>query len=241
MSTYVLVHGAWHDGPTWKAVSDVLTTAGHTVHTPTVAGHGKNVDKNVTHNECVQSIVDYFVTNGITDAILLGHSYGGTIIARVSEEIPDRIRRLIFWNAFVPAAGHTLLDEVPPHYREMFRALAGQSADNTVSLPWEVWREAFIQDADEELAKETYKLLSSEPFEQFTEPLPLDRFYASPIPKSYINGTEDTALPPGEWGWHPRMSSRLGLFRLVQLPGSHEVMFTNPTLLAQKIIEAGRD
>ena len=37
------------------------------------------------------------------------------------------------------------------------------------------------------------------------------------------------------------MSSRLGLFRLVQLPGSHEVMFTNPTLLAQKIIEAGRD
>jgi hypothetical protein len=37
------------------------------------------------------------------------------------------------------------------------------------------------------------------------------------------------------------MSSRLGLFRLVQMPGSHEVIFTNPGVLAAKLIEAGRD
>ncbi|MFM1855107.1 MAG: hypothetical protein RLZ83_416, partial [Pseudomonadota bacterium] len=52
----------------------------------------------------------------------------------------------------------------------------------------------------------------------------------------------DIALPQGpEWGWHPRMSSRLGLFRLVQIPGSHEVMFTAPERLAGAIIDAGRD
>ena len=50
-----------------------------------------------------------------------------------------------------------------------------------------------------------------------------------------------TRLPPGEWGWHPRMSSRLGLYRLVQMPGSHEAIFTNPALLADKFVEAGRD
>jgi hypothetical protein len=37
------------------------------------------------------------------------------------------------------------------------------------------------------------------------------------------------------------MSSRLGLFRLVQMPGSHEVIFKNPGGLAEKLIEAGRD
>jgi hypothetical protein len=37
------------------------------------------------------------------------------------------------------------------------------------------------------------------------------------------------------------MSSRLGLHRLVQMPGSHEVVFSNPLALADKIIEAGRD
>ncbi|MBD2249304.1 alpha/beta hydrolase, partial [Nostoc sp. FACHB-888] len=44
-----------------------------------------------------------------------------------------------------------------------------------------------------------------------------------------------------QWGWHPRMSNRLGLFRLVQMPGSHEVMFSNQIGLAEKIIVAGRD
>jgi hypothetical protein len=37
------------------------------------------------------------------------------------------------------------------------------------------------------------------------------------------------------------MSNRLGLYRLVQMPGSHEALFTNPRLLAEKIVEAGRD
>jgi hypothetical protein len=47
-------------------------------------------------------------------------------------------------------------------------------------------------------------------------------------------------MPPGEWGWHPRLSSRLGTYRLVQMPGSHELMFSNPVGLADKIPEAGR-
>jgi hypothetical protein len=37
------------------------------------------------------------------------------------------------------------------------------------------------------------------------------------------------------------MSSRLGACRLVEMDGSHEVMFTRPTELADKIIEASSD
>jgi hypothetical protein len=37
------------------------------------------------------------------------------------------------------------------------------------------------------------------------------------------------------------MSSRLGSFRLVEMPGSHEVLFTNPQGLVEKVIESGRD
>ncbi|MBC3191153.1 alpha/beta hydrolase [Pseudonocardia sp. C8] len=241
MSTYVLVHGSWHDGALWGPVADALRGHGHTVHTPTVAGHGAGVDKAVDHDDCVRSITGYLVENELTDVVLLGHSFGGTVIARVAEEVPDRLRRLVFWNAFVPRPGHSLLDECPPHYRELFRSLAAASDDNTVTLPFPIWREAFIQDADLELAESTYAMLSPEPFRPFDDPLDLTRFYELELPKSYINATEDTALPPGEWGWHPRMSSRLGAYRLVQLPGSHEVMFTAPELLARKIVEAGRD
>jgi mannose-6-phosphate isomerase-like protein (cupin superfamily) len=50
----------------------------------------------------------------------------------------------------------------------------------------------------------------------------------------------------GCWQSSPREASnkspmRLGTFRLVQMPGSHEAIFTNPICLADKIIEAGRD
>ena len=108
-------------------------------------------------------------------------------------------------------------------------------------LPWPIWREAYINDADEELARTAYEELSPEPYRCFTDKLDLGAFYASRVPRSYLNCTEDIALPPGRWGWHPRFSARLGLCRLVQMPGSHEALFSNPPLLAQKIVEAGRD
>ncbi len=241
MMRFVLVHGSWHDGALWGPVAEALRSQGHEVHTPTVAGHGIGVDKDVDHDDCVASVVDHIVDQDLHDVVLLGHSFGGTVIARVSEEIPDRLRRLVFWNAFVPQPGNSLLDEVPPHYRELFSQLAAASDDNTVTLPYPIWREAFIQDADEAQAQATYATLSSEPFQPFVDALDLSRFYAGTLPRSFINATEDTALPPGEWGWHPRMSGRLGLYRLVQLPGSHEVMFTNPSALAAAIVAAGRD
>jgi len=37
------------------------------------------------------------------------------------------------------------------------------------------------------------------------------------------------------------MSSRLGEFKLLEMDGSHEVMFTRPAELAVKIIEASSD
>lgn len=241
MIRFVLVHGSWHHGALWKPVADHLGALGHEVHTPTIAGHGAGADKAVDHDDCVASIIDSLVEADLRDVVLLGHSFGGTVIARVAEEIPDRLRRLVFWNAFVPLPGNSLLDEVPPHYRDLFGQMAAASGDNTVMLPFPIWREAFIQDADAELAERTYAQLSPEPFQPFADKLDLSRFYALELPRSYINATEDTALPPGEWGWHPRMSSRLGMYRLVQLPGSHEVMFTAPQRLADAIVAAGRD
>lgn len=241
MATFVLVHGAWHDGSAWGPVIKHLEGKGHRAFGPTVAGHGKGVDKHVNHAQCTQSIVDYIVDNNLTDIVLLGHSFGGTIIPKVAEAIPERIRRLIFWNGFVLNDGECLNDNVPISYRTLFDAMAGASEDFTVMLPFPIWREAFINDADLELATWSYEQLSPEPYQPFLDRLDMKKFYSLQIPRSYINCTEDTSLPPGDWAWHPRMSNRLGLYRLVQMPGSHEVIFSNPVGLGEKIIEAGRD
>jgi hypothetical protein len=147
----------------------------------------------------------------------------------------------VFYSGFVLNDGECMLDAFPPVQRGVLAQLAAESSDNTVTLPFELWREAFINDADLETARWAYDQLSPEPFQQLLEPLDLNKFYSLNTPKSYLVCTEDTVMPPGEWAWHPRMSSRLGLHRLVQMPGSHEVIFSNPLALADKIIEAGRD
>ncbi|HEX7381245.1 MAG TPA: alpha/beta hydrolase [Nevskiaceae bacterium] len=244
MSQFVLVHGSWHDGSAWQPVVDYLESKGHKAFAPTVAGHGKNVSKAVNHAQSVQSIVDFIVKKDLRDVVLVGHSYGGTIISKAVEQLPERVKRLVFWNAFVLADGECLNDNVPPHYRTLFAQLIQQSPDRAVMLPFPVFREAFMNDADLEAAQQAYAQLSSEP-DQFDERLDMKKFYeiirSGRVACSYLNGLEDTALPPGEWGWHPRMSSRLGLYRLVQMSASHEAIYSNPDLLARKILEAGRD
>jgi hypothetical protein len=69
----------------------------------------------------------------------------------------------------------------------------------------------------------------------------MEKFHSLQIPRSFLVGAADMVMPPGDSGWHPRMSSRLGKFRMAQMPGSHEVIFTNPIGLDHKLIEPGRD
>ncbi|HKV05007.1 MAG TPA: alpha/beta hydrolase [Candidatus Acidoferrales bacterium] len=241
MGTFVLVHGSWHDGSAWDPIVRYLESRGHRAFAPTVAGHGKSASRNVSHADCTKSITRFIVDHSLSDVILLGHSFAGTIISKVVEAIPERIRRLIFQNAFVLRDGHALMDESPPHYVTLFDQLSKESKGESIMIPFAIWRESFINDADLETARWTYAQLSPEPYRPSRDKLDLKKFYSLDTPRSYIHCTEDIALPPGEWGWHPRMSSRLGLCRLVQMPGSHEVMYTNPAGLAEKILEAGRD
>jgi hypothetical protein len=44
--------------------------ARHIAHVPTLAGHGMGVDKDVTHVQCVQSVIDYIVERHLSDVIL---------------------------------------------------------------------------------------------------------------------------------------------------------------------------
>jgi len=241
MSTYVLVHGAWHSGAELEPVASVIRAAGHQVFTPTIKGNRPGDAKTTGLDEAIQSIVDYLAENNLKDVILLGHSYGGMIITGVADRAGERIRRLVYWNAFVPNNGESLNDMVPPIYLGLFDAIAAERGDGSVVLPFPIWREAFINDADLETAQRTYDILNPHPLKTFSDKIALNTNPADmTVAKSYINCTEDTALPHG-YPWHPRLSEKLGLFRLIQVPGSHELCFSNPKALAQAIMEAGRD
>jgi pimeloyl-ACP methyl ester carboxylesterase len=241
MATYVLVHGAWHTGKELAETAAVIAAAGHTVHTPTLYGNRPGDPKTGGLAEAIDSVGAFLNEHDLTEVVLVGHSYGGMVITGVADKALERLRRLVYWNAFVPNNGECLNDMVPPAYVELFDHLAAASGDGSVVLPFPIWREAFINDADLALAERAYAILNPHPIKTFTDKIELRTNPADmPCPKSYINCTEDTAMPHG-LPWHPRLSSKLGLFRLIQVPGSHELCFSNPQRLGEAILLAGRD
>jgi pimeloyl-ACP methyl ester carboxylesterase len=193
----------------------------------------------VSHQDCVRSVVSYMQEQRLENVILVGHSFGGSDIQKVAEEIPGLIQRTIFLDALIVEDGHCVFDELPAEYVALFNDLARESSDNTMLIPWEVWRDNFIQDAPEPGARSLWEQLSPEPNQVNLDRLDLKRFYSLAIPRSFIYCRQDKALPPG--CFHPRMSSRLGEFKLLEMDGSHEVMFTRTEELADKIIEASFD
>ena len=239
--TYVLVHGAWHTGAELEATAEHLRKAGHAVHCPTLAGNRGGDDRSrIGLQDAIDSLLQFIESKDLREVRLVGHSYGGMVISGAAQQVAERLKRLVYVNAFVPLDGECLNDMVPPHYVQLFDAIAA-AQDNAVMLPFPIWREAFINDADLALATSAFERLNPHPYRTFTDKITLARPLAAlELGKSYLNCQQDVALPHS-LPWHPRLSERLGLFRLVECPGSHEMWFSNPARLAQAIIEAGRD
>lgn len=112
-TTFVLVHGAWHGGWSWKHVAALLRSAGHEVHSPTLTGlaershlYSDDIDLG-TH---IDDVVNEILWNDLVDIVLCGHSYGGMVVTGVAERLPDRVRSIVYLDAFVPEDGQSLND-----------------------------------------------------------------------------------------------------------------------------------
>ena len=239
MYRFVIVHGAWHAGKHLEPTAKCLRNAGHETYTPTLLGNGPDDKRDVTLAAVVDALVADLERRDLRDIVLVGHSYGGMVVTGAADRIPSRIRRLVYWNAFVPNDGEAQRDMLPPQYTALFDSLVEE--DGGLMLPYSIWRDAFMNDASAELAAAAYASLNRHPARTMSDPIRLKTQPAEiALPKSYINCSDDTALPHS-LPWHPRLSEKLGLFRLVQTPGSHELCFSDPARLARAIEDAGRD
>ena len=243
--TFVLIHGTWHSGWAWRDVVHHLSQKGHVACTPTLAGHGPSVMRTgIAHQDCVESVVACIRERNLEDVVLVGHSFGGTVVQKVAEQVPDRIARMVFLDALVLKDNERVVDILPdvflaslaPKNGNQPATGLGSTSDTFPIPPWETWRDNFIQDAPESLARSTWEQLSPEPSQVNLDNISLKSFQSLAIPKSFIFCRQDNAMPPGYF--HPGMSSLLGRCKLLEMDGSHEVMFTRPAELAEKLVEA---
>src|SRR5204862_5413168 len=161
----------------WSKTRKYLEAAGHQVWTPTITGQGKAHTKEEiaaaqSHASAVQSIQDYIMKEDLSDFVLIGHSFGGSIIQQLAYKMPECIKCLVFQNAFMLEDQQCLNDMMPPPVVAIFDTLAAASGNNTFAIVFKVWRDVVISDGDYETVKRIYEMLGSQPYGQYQDKLP---------------------------------------------------------------------
>ena len=99
--TIVLVHGAWADGSSWDGVVRRLLSYGYTVDVPPNGLRGVASDS---------SAIAGYLSTIVGPIVLVGHSYGGTVITNAAFGNPN-VKALVYVDAFVPAQRETIAAE----------------------------------------------------------------------------------------------------------------------------------
>lgn len=114
---FVLVHGAWQGNWVWERVAERLRAQGHRVYTPSLTGLGERahlagpeVDLE-THVADVLGVIEH---HELENLVLVGHSYGGMVVGGAADRVPQKIGSLVYLDAFIPEAGKSLWDFLPP-------------------------------------------------------------------------------------------------------------------------------
>ena len=141
--TFVLVHGAWHGGWCWRRVADLLTARGHKVFAPTLTGLGERahlLDAKVGLDTHIADVVNVLKWEGLSDVVLVGHSYGGIIISGVAEAAGKSIASIVFLDAFMPDNGASLAEGASQPVREAVAAAIEKGELALKPVPASVFR-----------------------------------------------------------------------------------------------------
>jgi pimeloyl-ACP methyl ester carboxylesterase len=122
MTSYVLVHGGWQGGWSYGRVARLLRNAGHEVYTPTLTGLGERshlAHMQINLDTHIADVANTILWEDLSEIVLVGHSYGGIVITGVADQVPERIKALVYLDALVPQNGSTLFT-LRPEYLDRF-------------------------------------------------------------------------------------------------------------------------
>lgn len=123
----------WHGGWAGEPTAWCLRELGHEAHAPTYPGHHPGADRaGIRHDDYTNAISVYIVSRDLRDVVLVGHSVGGSVVSRVSQLIPKRLKRLVCHTAFVVEDGKSVNDNFPPDQTALFEQATAASPAQTV-------------------------------------------------------------------------------------------------------------
>jgi pimeloyl-ACP methyl ester carboxylesterase len=233
VTTYVLVHGAWHGGWCWDPVAEMLAEAGHAVVAPTLTGLAERYTRvrpetPVGLSVHVDDVVSALESADLGDVVLVGHSYAGMVVVGAAARAADRVGHLVVVDGFLPEAGERAIDLLPPHAAAHYRESASSAGDG-----WQIPPRPLVNlgVTDEAFIAATAPRLTPHPLQTYLD--------------AAVHGASELSVS-GSYllcsGWRSPFGSfadrarRLG-WPVDEVDADHEVMLTASALLAGKLVD----
>lgn len=231
---FVLVHGGRHGGWCWGRVAPLLREAGHDVYTPTLTGLGERAHllrPEIGLETHIRDVVAVFEFEDVTDAVLVGHSYGGFPIAGAMEQIPDRVRGVVFIDALVPRSGESVFDIVDPEIRRQQLELAEREGEGWYIPPGPP---SFYGVTDPADAAWLSRRLTAQPLKTYTDPIGrAERVWR--LPGAFLECVP-SLLTPDQLQRMRERSDVEPRFTYRAVECAHDVPLTEPELLAELLL-----
>lgn len=221
--TFLFVPGAWDGGWDYAKVDSILTAKGDIVYRPTLTGLGERVhlsNPGINLSTYITDIMNVIKFEDLHDIILVGHSYGGMVISGVAEQMPERIKELVYLDAMVPNDGESAKDVCGNLWEPMTK---GNIKDGMVLYPFGATQTNPPTDVPQSL-------------NTFTEALQIKNLLVKKIPTFFILMTKDGKSSPEH--------DKMGLLRansrnwkVFTFEGGHYSMREQPENLVKKLDE----
>ena len=222
MTTFGLVHGAWHGAWCWERLAPELLRRGHEV----VAVELPSDDAVATFDTYADVVVDAMEAEP-AGSVLVAHSMAGVSVPIAAARLP--VAGVIFVCGLIAAPGRSLLDQFMEEPHMLVPGYDGGlgDPDDQGSSQWvdlEAARATLYADCDDAVARTAFARLRPQAQATYAEPCPL--LELPDIRYAYVMGSEDQLVNP-DWS-REAAAARLGVTP-IELPGSHSPFLAQPT------------
>ena len=232
MTTFVLVHGTGCGGWIWQKMAPLLSVGGHAVFTPTLTGVGERshlLNRGVNLTTHITDIASLLFYEDLSEVVLVGHSYAGMVITGVAANAPERLKRLVYLDAYVPDDGQTESDLWPAGMQAEIEA--DEAADRGLRQPPSL---DFLGITDPEMAAWVKARLTPHPLATYNEPVPVGNAKSAALPRAFIHCLSGPTTPV----FAPfAAKARAGGWEVHELATGHSAMLTMPLEVAELLLE----
>ena len=196
MTTFVLVHGAYHGAWCWYEVRPELESRGHEVVTFDLPAHGVDTTPptDVTFGDYVERTCDAIDAQD-EPVVLVGHSMAGMVVTQAAERCPDGIDTLVYLTAYLPANGESMVDQrvegslISRNFTVHRERGVGAVAEDALE-------ELFYADcsaSDRALAR---SLIRPEPLDPLSTPVDISEGRFGSVRRAYVRCEDDQTITP---------------------------------------------